>query len=145
MIFQNKFRKSGFTLIEIVIVVVILGILAAVALPKITGHNEQVIKSEGMQILIAVLNAQRAYLVEKGVYSSDFSNLDITFPTSSYFDDPAALDPGGLTGIVANVARKTGLFTLSIDDGGVITCDDATAGADCANIGCAKNGVQQCN
>jgi general secretion pathway protein G len=38
---QNEQRRSGFTLVELLLVVCILGILAAVVVPNIMGHDEE--------------------------------------------------------------------------------------------------------
>lgn len=46
---SNK-RNQGFTLIEIIIVVVILGILAAIAIPKITQNIGRAVAAEAFQI-----------------------------------------------------------------------------------------------
>lgn len=50
-------RNQGFTLIEIIIVVVILGILAAIALPKITGNIDRARAAEAFQTSSLVAGA----------------------------------------------------------------------------------------
>jgi len=48
-------KKSGFTMIELIFVIVILGILAAVALPKFIGVSEQA-EAGKVEALIGTLN-----------------------------------------------------------------------------------------
>jgi prepilin-type N-terminal cleavage/methylation domain-containing protein len=50
-------KKQGFTLIEVVIVIVILGVLASLALPRITGQLEVVNAAEVMNIFGAIRRA----------------------------------------------------------------------------------------
>jgi general secretion pathway protein G len=42
---MSKYRRSGFTLVEILIVVIILGILAAIVIPQFTNASEDARKS----------------------------------------------------------------------------------------------------
>lgn len=62
-----KRLQAGFTLIELIIVIVIIGILAAVAIPKLTGVSDQAHKASNIAILGMVRSAySAAYAVNKG-------------------------------------------------------------------------------
>ncbi|MDA1054752.1 MAG: prepilin-type N-terminal cleavage/methylation domain-containing protein [Planctomycetota bacterium] len=64
-------RKSGFTLVELVVVVLILGILAAIAVPKILNNGEDAKDSGVAQTLSSIRDAIELYRTlpsSKGVY-----------------------------------------------------------------------------
>jgi len=58
-------NKKGFTLIELMVVVIIVGILAAVAVPLYTGHVKKAMASEGVALLGSVRTAELAYLAQQ--------------------------------------------------------------------------------
>ena len=63
-------RKSnkGFTLIELMIVVAIIGILAAIAIPNFLRFQLKAKSSEGKVNIAAIRTAEESYLAEFGVY-----------------------------------------------------------------------------
>jgi prepilin-type N-terminal cleavage/methylation domain-containing protein len=61
---QVKNNKSGFTLIELMIVVIIVGILAAVAVPMMSANKEKAMNSEAIASIGAVSTASRLYIAE---------------------------------------------------------------------------------
>ena len=63
-------REHGFTLVELMIVVIIVGILAAVAIPMYRGATERAKASEAESALGAVRSAMRVYYAEHGTYAS---------------------------------------------------------------------------
>jgi len=58
--------RAGFTLIELMVVVLIVGILAAVAIGRYRGRVDSVRWSEGKVMMGTVATAMRAYAGEKG-------------------------------------------------------------------------------
>lgn len=73
--------RRGFTLVELVIVVLVLGILAAVAAPKMMGTAGSA-KSNGTRQSLAVLrSAIEVYKAENGSYPA-LADLTTTFATA---------------------------------------------------------------
>jgi len=58
--------KKGFTLIELMVVILIVGILAAVAIPILRGRIDAAKWSEGKAMMGSIATAIRAYHAEKG-------------------------------------------------------------------------------
>ncbi len=58
--------RKGFTLIELMVVILIVGILAAVAIPILRGRIDAAKWSEGKAMIGSIATAIRAYHAEKG-------------------------------------------------------------------------------
>ncbi|MEE3326636.1 MAG: prepilin-type N-terminal cleavage/methylation domain-containing protein [Myxococcota bacterium] len=68
MIKQTSKNKKGFTLIELMIVVAIIGILAAIAIPNFIRFQLKSKSSEGKVNLAAIRTAEEGYMAEFGSY-----------------------------------------------------------------------------
>lgn len=64
----NRKSNKGFTLIELMIVVAIIGILAAIAIPNFLRFQLRSKSSEGKVNLAAIRTAEEGYLAEFGTY-----------------------------------------------------------------------------
>ncbi len=73
---QRLGNQAGFTLIEIMVVVVILSILAAFVVPKIMDRPEQARILKAKQDIRTVENALRMYKLDNLVYPSTDQGLD---------------------------------------------------------------------
>jgi len=86
---KNKNIK-GFTLIEVLVVVVIIGILTSVALPQ---YQKSVLKSRFAQaktIARSIADAEEVYYAAHNNYTVNLDALDISLPiTGSIYYDPA--------------------------------------------------------
>ncbi len=93
---ELKARK-GFTLVELAVVIVIIGVLAAFGVPRFLKSVERSKAAESFNYLSAVRDAQERYIAREGVYAGNISLLDITQSTPKYFTLPSGntITPGG--------------------------------------------------
>ena len=71
--------RKGFTLVELAVVIVIIGVLAAFGVPQFLKSVERSKAAEAFNYLSAVRSAQERYLAKEGAYadSSTSTALDI--------------------------------------------------------------------
>ena len=87
--FKIKNGSQGFTLLELLVVVLIIGILAAIALPQ---YQKAVRKSKFMQFMVlqdAIERAEEVYYLVHGSYTDKLEDLDVELPggTINYYED----------------------------------------------------------
>jgi len=78
-------RSGGFTLVELLLVLVILGTLAAIVYPKLAGRSEQARNTAAKTQIAAFSTALDAYEVDNGYFPKGKGGLDdlITQPRDS--------------------------------------------------------------
>ena len=87
-------NRKGFTLIELMVVIFIVGILAAVAIPIMRGRIDAAKWSEGKSAAGSIRTAARAYCAERGPtfdYSGGVTLADLGF-APALNGNPADLD-----------------------------------------------------
>jgi type IV pilus assembly protein PilA len=88
-------RRSGkgFTMVELMVVVLIVGILAAVAVPLMSGRIDSSKWSEGKAAMGTIASALRTYAAEKGSFAAPPSLAEIGFTNAdldgTYFSHEA--------------------------------------------------------
>jgi general secretion pathway protein G len=74
---HNTRREQGFTLIEIMVVVVILGILAALVVPKVLDRPDQARATAARQDVAGLMQALKLYRLDHGSYPSMAQGLKV--------------------------------------------------------------------
>ncbi len=77
--------RKGFTLVELAVVIVIIGVLAAFGVPQFLKSVERSKAGEAFNYLAAVRSAQERFVAKDGVYASSTSDLDINQVAPKYF------------------------------------------------------------
>ncbi|MFA6378648.1 MAG: prepilin-type N-terminal cleavage/methylation domain-containing protein [Candidatus Omnitrophota bacterium] len=132
---QKNLKNNGFTLLEIVIVIIIVAILAAVGIPKYTGAVEKARASEGTYILGTLLSAQERYFLENNVFASNVADLDVQIPSPKSFNAPTISAGCAAAATCASIKRNTNAYTLSINRDGVVSCAASGIPANCTLAG----------
>src|SRR5678816_1648935 len=113
-----KKLQQGFTLIELMIVVAIIGILAAIAIPAYQDYTQRAQIGEAFTIVSAAKTAIAEYAQTNGVYPPNADivalALAIASPAGQYVDTVDVADDTGVitatmkaAGVGADIAGKT--------------------------------------
>lgn len=105
-------NERGFSLMELMITVVIIGILAAIAIPAYTGHVTRTKRSEAVTALQTVALYQEKNMAEKGVYATSIStlmtNTGMTNPDTDNYDIDFVATETSTTAYVASATPANG-------------------------------------
>ncbi|MEZ5491491.1 MAG: type IV pilin protein [Gammaproteobacteria bacterium] len=93
-VYAHKAVQRGYTLIEILIVVAILGILAAVAIPSYQNSVLASNRSVAQAALLDVANRQEQFYLDNRTYTTDLANLG--YPAAMVFSN------GGNSAVAVN-------------------------------------------
>ena len=129
-----KKRQHGITLIELMIVVVIVGILASLAVPAYGRYVMRAKRTDATSALLQIAAAQERFYLQNNTYSGDPAALGIAgTPDNLYALTIAGAGAAGYTATATaqgTQAADTGCATFSINQLGQRTAT-GTDGDDC--------------
>lgn len=129
---HSKRRVAGFTLIEVIIVVVIVGFLMMIALPSYQESMRKGRRADAKAGLMTAANRQESFMLDRGTYTLDMQDL-------GFADDPMITEERHYE--VASAAEDSPAFEAGCpEDATIATCyvliatplddDPATAAVD---------------
>jgi general secretion pathway protein G len=90
-----KKRHSGFTLIEVMIVIVILGVLAALIVPKVMGRPDEARAAAARQDIFTIMQSLKLYKLDNRRYPTTEQGLAALVQKPSQAPVPQSWSAGG--------------------------------------------------
>lgn len=87
--------ESGFTLVELMVVIAILGVLAAIAIPNFMDYQKKAYKTEAKSTLTSIYSAMVAYAGDTGGFGdakccqtsgSETTNIKVVIPKGAKYE-----------------------------------------------------------
>jgi type IV pilus assembly protein PilE len=120
-------RARGFTLIELMVVVTIIGILSAIAFPAYGAYLVRGNRAAAQAYLLSLAQAQAQYFADAHSYAATTSALNMPVPDqvatnySITIDVPDAVPPSFTVTARPTGSRQAGDSVLTIDNSGART------------------------
>jgi prepilin-type N-terminal cleavage/methylation domain-containing protein len=116
-------NRKGFTLVEVLIVVIIIGILASIGIPQFAASIEKAKGGEARAGLGHIQTGEKVYYAENEFYTTNTADLDITL-TQKYW--AFSINTPTSTTYTATATRSGGTHndqTLTMDQAGTVSGD----------------------
>ena len=82
---DKRAHRGGFSLVELSVVVIIIGVLAAFGVPRMLKSVERSKAAEAFKYLASIRAAQERYQAREGTYAATEADLDMEQSATKYF------------------------------------------------------------
>lgn len=125
---QHKNKQRGFTLLEVMVVIVILGILASMVVPNLMGNKDKADQQKAVSDIVALENALDMYKLDNSIYPTTEQGLDALVQKPSSSPEPRNFREGGYVKRLPQDPWRNDYLLLSPGENGKI--DIFSAGPD---------------
>ena len=135
-------KSQGFTLIELMIVVAIIGILAAIGIPAYKDYIARTQLSEAINLAASTKTPLAEWFSDKGTWPSNISSISGTNITSGVYVSSVVIDTSDGVGVAVVATMKStdvnsniqgGTFAIYTTNGQQWSCGE-TSGSGAANF-----------
>lgn len=125
-----KLKQQGFTIVELLIVIVVIGILAALVITTFTGIQQKARNTERETDIKAMQGQVEAYYAQNGRYPTLANLNDSSFRSTNMkgLDAEALKDPKGAAQTLVGAAAANS-YAYAVTPA---NCDNASGGTDCS-------------
>lgn len=110
-------RRKGFTLIELMIVVAVIGILSAIAWPSYQNYVRRSERSKAQQLMLEISNKEQQYIVDARLYTATIGTGGLNIGNHDGWTCAAACTNPRYTVTVTLTAGPPPGFTITADPG----------------------------
>lgn len=72
---NTRSTMTGFTLMELLVTLAIIGILFSIALPRYSAYSLRANRTDGLALLNEIMQAQERFAADNGTYTADLTDL----------------------------------------------------------------------
>ena len=116
--------RRGFTLLELLMVVIIIGILASIALPQYFNMSERSRATEALTNLDAIRSSEMRYKAEYSNYTTSLNALDVTVATAGQYWNFSVTNTAAGSNARATRTTTNATIDIDLDSGNTCTSDN---------------------
>ena len=107
-------RRRGFTLVEIIVTLAIIGVLVAAAVPLYLGATHHSYKEEAYAVLQEMKSSEWSYYLENSTFATNLTSINFTPPSSKFWTYTVSQASKKKTTLKATGVNKTPVAKESI-------------------------------